>query len=89
MCHLPPEDSPGWDGGRSNGYVNGDHDNRSNGGYGGRGAPRNDRGGRNACRGNRGGESFNRPVQSAGGETLSCLKVSRQSPGVWRGDRVV
>ncbi|XP_033934915.1 ATP-dependent RNA helicase DDX3X-like isoform X1 [Pseudochaenichthys georgianus] len=36
--------SPGWDGGRSNGYVNGDHDNRSNGGYGGRGAPRNDRG---------------------------------------------
>ncbi|KAJ4918305.1 hypothetical protein JOQ06_006438 [Pogonophryne albipinna] len=36
--------SPGWDGGRSNGYVNGYHDNRSNGGYGGRGAPRNDRG---------------------------------------------
>ncbi|KAK5920367.1 hypothetical protein CgunFtcFv8_024186 [Champsocephalus gunnari] len=36
--------SPGWDGGRSNGYVNGDHDNRSNGGYGGRGAPRSDRG---------------------------------------------
>ncbi|XP_033979558.1 ATP-dependent RNA helicase DDX3X-like isoform X1 [Trematomus bernacchii] len=36
--------SPGWDGGRSNGYVNGYHDNRSNGGYGGRGAPRDDRG---------------------------------------------
>ncbi|KAJ4918304.1 hypothetical protein JOQ06_006438 [Pogonophryne albipinna] len=58
--------SPGWDGGRSNGYVNGYHDNRSNGGYGGRGAPRNDRGGRNACRGNRGGESFYQPVQNAG-----------------------
>ncbi|XP_020791898.1 DEAD-box helicase 3 X-linked a isoform X1 [Boleophthalmus pectinirostris] len=37
-------DSPGWDGGRTNGYVNGYHDNRSNGGFGGRGPPRNDRG---------------------------------------------
>ncbi|XP_028292519.1 putative ATP-dependent RNA helicase an3 isoform X7 [Gouania willdenowi] len=36
--------SPGWDGGRSNGFVNGYHDNRSNGGLGGRGPPRNDRG---------------------------------------------
>ncbi|KAI9534508.1 putative ATP-dependent RNA helicase an3, partial [Dissostichus eleginoides] len=58
--------SPGWDGGRSNGYVNGYHDNRSNGGYGGRGAPRDDRGGRNAYRGNRGGESFYQPLQNAG-----------------------
>ncbi|XP_029980649.1 DEAD-box helicase 3 X-linked a isoform X6 [Sphaeramia orbicularis] len=37
-------DSPGWDNGRSNGFVNGYHDNRSNGGFGGRGPPRNDRG---------------------------------------------
>ncbi|XP_054471539.1 DEAD-box helicase 3 X-linked a isoform X2 [Anoplopoma fimbria] len=36
--------APGWDGGRSNGFVNGYHDNRTNGGYGGRGHPRNDRG---------------------------------------------
>ncbi|XP_028249778.1 DEAD-box helicase 3 X-linked a isoform X11 [Parambassis ranga] len=36
--------SPGWDGGRSNGFVNGYHDTRTNGGFGGRGAPRNDRG---------------------------------------------
>uniref|UniRef100_A0A3Q3FQ24 RNA helicase n=1 Tax=Kryptolebias marmoratus TaxID=37003 RepID=A0A3Q3FQ24_KRYMA len=40
-CHI---DSPGWDGGRTNGYVNGFHDNRTNGGFGGRGPPRNDRG---------------------------------------------
>ncbi|XP_063743848.1 DEAD-box helicase 3 X-linked a isoform X3 [Eleginops maclovinus] len=62
----PRNDSPGWDGGRSNGYVNGYHDNRSNGGYGGRGAPRNDRGGRGAYRGNRGGGSFYQPLQNAG-----------------------
>ncbi|XP_073329937.1 DEAD-box helicase 3 X-linked a isoform X4 [Pagrus major] len=36
--------SPGWDSGRSNGFVNGYHDNRTNGGFGGRGPPRNDRG---------------------------------------------
>uniref|UniRef100_A0A672IZZ8 RNA helicase n=1 Tax=Salarias fasciatus TaxID=181472 RepID=A0A672IZZ8_SALFA len=48
-------DSPGWDGGRSNGFVNGYHDNRANGGYGGRGPPRNDRGGRSAYCGNGGG----------------------------------
>ncbi|XP_069011225.1 DEAD-box helicase 3 X-linked a isoform X8 [Embiotoca jacksoni] len=36
--------SPGWDGGRTNGFVNGYHDNRTNGGFGGRGPPRNDRG---------------------------------------------
>ncbi|XP_049583277.1 DEAD-box helicase 3 X-linked a isoform X2 [Syngnathus scovelli] len=37
--------SSGWDGGRSNGFVNGYHDNRSNGGgFGGRGPPRQDRG---------------------------------------------
>ncbi|KAG5833331.1 hypothetical protein ANANG_G00274800 [Anguilla anguilla] len=45
-------DSPGWDGGRSNGYVNGYHDGRDNrvngdrGGFGGRGSSRPDRGGR-------------------------------------------
>ncbi|XP_041858557.1 DEAD-box helicase 3 X-linked a isoform X6 [Melanotaenia boesemani] len=37
-------DSPGWDAGRTNGFVNGYHDNRSNGGFGGRGPSRNDRG---------------------------------------------
>ncbi|CAL1582560.1 unnamed protein product [Knipowitschia caucasica] len=37
-------DSPGWDGGRTNGYVNGYNDNRSNGSYGGRGSQRNDKG---------------------------------------------
>ncbi|XP_056888536.1 DEAD-box helicase 3 X-linked a isoform X4 [Takifugu flavidus] len=37
-------DSSGWDGGRSNGFVNGYHDNRTNGGFGGRGPPRADRG---------------------------------------------
>lgn len=71
------EDSPGWDGGRSNGFVNGYHDNRTNGGFGGRGPPRNDRGGRGAYRGNRGGGSFNQPLQNAGGDmaTLTCFEV--------------
>ncbi|KAL6100522.1 ddx3x [Pungitius sinensis] len=41
---APKNDAPGWDGGRSNGFVNGYHDNRTNGGFGGRGPPRNDRG---------------------------------------------
>ncbi|XP_011604765.1 DEAD-box helicase 3 X-linked a isoform X2 [Takifugu rubripes] len=59
-------DSTGWDGGRSNGFVNGYHDNRTNGGFGGRGPPRADRGGRGAYRGNRGGGSFNQPMQNAG-----------------------
>ncbi|KAM4561545.1 DEAD-box helicase 3 X-linked a isoform 2-T2 [Fundulus diaphanus] len=59
-------DSPGWDGGRTNGFVNGFHDNRTNGGFGGRGPPRNDRGGRGAYRGNRGGGSFNQPLQNTG-----------------------
>lgn len=67
------EDSPGWDSGRSNGFVNGYHDNRANGGFGGRGPPRNDRGGRGAYRGNRGGGTFNQPLQNAGGEILLCL----------------
>ncbi|XP_041858553.1 DEAD-box helicase 3 X-linked a isoform X2 [Melanotaenia boesemani] len=58
--------SPGWDAGRTNGFVNGYHDNRSNGGFGGRGPSRNDRGGRGAYRGNRGGGSFNQPLQNAG-----------------------
>lgn len=69
------EDSPGWDSGRSNGFVNGYHDNRTNGGFGGRGPPRNDRGGRGAYRGNRGGGSFNQPLQNAGGEILTCLRM--------------
>ncbi|XP_023656511.1 DEAD-box helicase 3 X-linked a isoform X4 [Paramormyrops kingsleyae] len=66
-------DSPGWDGGRSNGFVNGYHDGRDsrlNGdrGYGGRGPSRTDRGGRGGYRGNRGGGSFNQsqPMQNAG-----------------------
>ena len=52
FCH---EDLPGWDGGRSNGFVNGIHANRMSGGFGGRGAPRNDRGGSGAWVGQRGG----------------------------------
>ncbi|XP_075966162.1 DEAD-box helicase 3 X-linked a isoform X4 [Anarhichas minor] len=41
---APKNDTPGWDGGSGNGFVNGYHDNRTNGGFGGRGPPRNDRG---------------------------------------------
>ncbi|XP_068558333.1 DEAD-box helicase 3 X-linked a isoform X5 [Cebidichthys violaceus] len=63
---APKNDTPGWDGGRSNGFVNGYHDNRTNGGFGGRGPPRNDRGGRGAYRGNRGGGPFTQPLQNAG-----------------------
>ncbi|XP_028847782.1 DEAD-box helicase 3 X-linked a isoform X2 [Denticeps clupeoides] len=61
-------DSPGWDGGRSNGFVNGYHDNRMNGDRNsfGRGLPRNDRGGRGGFRGNRGG-SFTQPLHSSDG----------------------
>uniref|UniRef100_A0A8C2XKF7 RNA helicase n=1 Tax=Cyclopterus lumpus TaxID=8103 RepID=A0A8C2XKF7_CYCLU len=58
--------TPGWDGGRGNGFVNGYHDNRTNGGFGGRGPPCNDNGGRGAYRGNRGGGPFNQPLQNAG-----------------------
>uniref|UniRef100_A0A673LV02 RNA helicase n=1 Tax=Sinocyclocheilus rhinocerous TaxID=307959 RepID=A0A673LV02_9TELE len=44
-------DSPGWDGSRSNGFVNGYHDGRVNGTANfGRGPPRNDRGGRGGFR---------------------------------------
>ncbi|XP_031442853.1 DEAD-box helicase 3 X-linked a isoform X2 [Clupea harengus] len=59
-------DSPGWDGGRSNGFVNGYHDNRMNGDRNnfGRGPPRNDRGGRGGFRGNRGG-TFQQPMHNA------------------------
>ncbi|XP_008326035.1 DEAD-box helicase 3 X-linked a isoform X3 [Cynoglossus semilaevis] len=63
---VSKNDSPGWDAGRSNGFVNGYHDNRTNGGFGGRGPTRNDRGGRGSYRGNRGGGSFNPPLQNAG-----------------------
>ncbi|XP_052462325.1 putative ATP-dependent RNA helicase an3 isoform X16 [Carassius gibelio] len=60
-------DSPGWDGGRSNGFVNGYHDGRVNGTANfGRGPPRNDRGGRGGFRGNRNGGPFNQPMHNAG-----------------------
>ncbi|XP_030642832.1 DEAD-box helicase 3 X-linked a isoform X2 [Chanos chanos] len=61
-------DSPGWDGGRSNGFVNGYHDGRMNGDRNsfGRGPPRNDRGGRGGYRGNRGGGSFSQPIHNTG-----------------------
>lgn len=71
LIHL---DSPGWDNGRSNGFVNGYHDNRTNGGFGGRGPPRNDRGGRGPYRGNRGGGTFNQPLQNAGGKSCDALR---------------
>ncbi|XP_076857499.1 DEAD-box helicase 3 X-linked a isoform X4 [Brachyhypopomus gauderio] len=58
-------DSPGWDGGRSNGFVNGYHDSRLNGGGNfGRGPPRNDRSTRGNFRGNRGGATFNQPMHN-------------------------
>ncbi|XP_016418335.1 putative ATP-dependent RNA helicase an3 isoform X8 [Sinocyclocheilus rhinocerous] len=60
-------DSPGWDGGRSNGFVNGYQDGHMNGTASfGRGPPRNDRGGRGGFRGNRNGGSFNQPMHNAG-----------------------
>ncbi|XP_048049922.1 DEAD-box helicase 3 X-linked a isoform X9 [Megalobrama amblycephala] len=59
--------SPGWDVGRSNGFVNGYHDGRMNGTANfGRGPPRNDRGGRGSFRGSRNGGSFNQPMHNAG-----------------------
>ncbi|XP_067300209.1 DEAD-box helicase 3 X-linked a isoform X10 [Pseudorasbora parva] len=59
--------SPGWDCGRSNGFVNGYHDGRMNGTANfGRGPPRNDRGGRGNFRGSRNGGSFNPPMHNAG-----------------------
>ncbi|XP_047670757.1 DEAD-box helicase 3 X-linked a isoform X1 [Tachysurus fulvidraco] len=58
-------DSPGWDGGRNNCFVNGYHDNRMNGAANfGRGPPRNDRSGRGSFRGNRGGGTFNQPMHN-------------------------
>ncbi|XP_060732329.1 DEAD-box helicase 3 X-linked a isoform X1 [Tachysurus vachellii] len=58
-------DSPGWDGGRNNCFVNGYHDNRMNGAANfGRGPPRNDRTGRGSFRGNRGGGTFNQPMHN-------------------------
>ncbi|XP_064167926.1 ATP-dependent RNA helicase DDX3Y-like isoform X6 [Anguilla rostrata] len=80
-------DSPGWDGGRSNGYVNGYHDGRDNrvngdrGGFGGRGSSRPDRGGRGVYRGNRGGGSFNQsqPVQNADGGGWNSGKDNRDA----------
>ncbi|XP_076857503.1 DEAD-box helicase 3 X-linked a isoform X8 [Brachyhypopomus gauderio] len=64
---MPPvlSYSPGWDGGRSNGFVNGYHDSRLNGGGNfGRGPPRNDRSTRGNFRGNRGGATFNQPMHN-------------------------
>ncbi|XP_036396415.1 ATP-dependent RNA helicase DDX3X-like isoform X2 [Megalops cyprinoides] len=57
-------DSPGWDGGRSNGFVNGYHDgrdNRMNGdrSFGGRGPSRSDRGGRGFGYDNKDGGGWN------------------------------
>ncbi|XP_030613701.1 DEAD-box helicase 3 X-linked a isoform X7 [Archocentrus centrarchus] len=72
--------SPGWDAGRTNGFVNGYHDNRTNGGFGGRGPPRTDRGGRGAYRGNRGGGSFNQPLQNAGFGTYENKEGSWGGP---------
>lgn len=79
FCRL--SDSPGWDGGRSNGFVNGYHDNRMNGGRGGfdgrGGAMRQDRGGgRGGFRG-RGGSTYN-PVQPMpnAGEPFPPLSLS-------------
>ena len=74
FCH---EDSPGWDGGHSNGFGNGIHEKRMNGGFGGRGTPRNDRGGRGKWVVERGGGSFTRPIQNAGGINPSCLVVKQ------------
>ncbi|XP_051566123.1 DEAD-box helicase 3 X-linked a isoform X3 [Myxocyprinus asiaticus] len=59
--------SPGWDGGRSNGFVNGYHDGRMNGTANfSHGLPRSDRGGRGGFRGNRNGGSFNQPMLNTG-----------------------
>ncbi|KAM6945584.1 putative ATP-dependent RNA helicase an3 isoform 2-T2 [Aplochiton taeniatus] len=54
----------GWDGGRNNGFVNGYHDNRMNGGNGFGRPPRMERGRGGGFRGNRGGGggSYN-PIQ--------------------------
>uniref|UniRef100_A0A8C7RZY5 RNA helicase n=1 Tax=Oncorhynchus mykiss TaxID=8022 RepID=A0A8C7RZY5_ONCMY len=73
--HPVHEDSPGgWDGGRSNGFTNGYHDNR-NGGRGG--PPRNDRGGCDSCRSNTMGDTlFNQPVHTAGGEIYRANALS-------------
>ncbi|KAL2087483.1 hypothetical protein ACEWY4_016311 [Coilia grayii] len=68
---ISKNDSPGWDGGRTNGFVNGYHDpnhmNGDRGSFGGRGAIRQDRGGRGAFRG-RGGSTYNpiQPMQNSG-----------------------
>nr|XP_057938886.1 DEAD-box helicase 3 X-linked a isoform X6 [Doryrhamphus excisus] len=64
-------DSPGWDSGRSNGFVNGYHDNRTNGGYGGRGPPRHDRGfgGYDNKDGNWGGPPRDAAYNSFGGRS--------------------
>lgn len=71
------KDSPGWDGGRSNGFINGYHDARINGTANfGRGLPRNDRGGRGGYRGNRNGGSFNQPMHNAGEIIVSSCTVS-------------
>ncbi|TRY97227.1 hypothetical protein DNTS_013717 [Danionella cerebrum] len=60
-------DSPGWDGTRTNGFVNGYHDARLNGTANfARGSPRTDRGGRGGgFRGNRNGGTFTPPMHNA------------------------
>uniref|UniRef100_A0A4W5KAM0 RNA helicase n=1 Tax=Hucho hucho TaxID=62062 RepID=A0A4W5KAM0_9TELE len=81
--HPVHEDSPGgWDGGRSNGFTNGYHDNR-NGGRGG--PPRNDRGGCGSCRSNTMDDtSFNQQdaaYNSFGGRGKSSFYSDRGSSG--------
>uniref|UniRef100_A0A672S6G1 RNA helicase n=1 Tax=Sinocyclocheilus grahami TaxID=75366 RepID=A0A672S6G1_SINGR len=66
----------GWDGGRSNGFVNGYQDGHMNGTANfGRGPPRNDRGGRGGFRGNRNGGSFNQPMHNAGESFLKVFEI--------------
>lgn len=74
------EDSPGWDGGRNNCFVNGYHDNRMNGaGNFNRGPPRNDRPGRGSFRGTRGGSTFNPPMHN----TSKNLYPSNRKPSIY------
>uniref|UniRef100_A0A4W4H4J0 RNA helicase n=1 Tax=Electrophorus electricus TaxID=8005 RepID=A0A4W4H4J0_ELEEL len=74
MTHLSGSstDSPaGWDGGRSNGFVNGYHDGRDgrvngSGAFGNRGSLRSDRGGRGGFKGRGGAYNPIQPVQNTG-----------------------
>uniref|UniRef100_A0A4W4H4A6 RNA helicase n=1 Tax=Electrophorus electricus TaxID=8005 RepID=A0A4W4H4A6_ELEEL len=69
---VSKNDSPaGWDGGRSNGFVNGYHDGRDgrvngSGAFGNRGSLRSDRGGRGGFKGRGGAYNPIQPVQNTG-----------------------